>query len=138
MAYYAHFRNEDDLTYILDALRDAGLPDWPFGFKGDAHDQLDGEEITGTVMGKLLRGKTEPSGSPALMQIGVDGKAAFRSATQLMTETVFVERNMLCEQSENAFGRPDCGPVYRRINSPDETRFAYVNSTRVFYFLPVE
>ena len=126
----AHFRNEQDLAFILDALREAGLPEWPFGFKGDEHDRLNGDEIASTVMGKLLQGKTEPSGSPALMQIDLDGKAAFRSATQMMTETVFVEGDMLCEQSENAFGRADCGPVYRRANSPDETSYVYVNSTQ--------
>jgi tetratricopeptide (TPR) repeat protein len=105
----AHFRNEEDLVFIIDALREAGMPEWPFGFKGDEHDQL-----------------------------SLDGKAAFRSATQLMTETVFVDRDMLCEQSENAFGRADCGPVYRRQNSPDETSYVYVNSTKVFYFSPAK
>jgi hypothetical protein len=89
-------------------------------------------------MGKLLRGKTEPSGSPALMQIERDGKSAFRSATQMITGTVFVNGDMLCEQSENAFGRADCGPVYRPANLPAETSYAYVNSTKVFYFSPVK
>jgi TolB-like protein/Flp pilus assembly protein TadD len=134
----AHFRNEEDLVFIIDALREAGMPEWPFGFKGDEHDRLSGGEIATTVMGKLLRGKTGPSANPALMQISLDGKAAFRSATQLMTETVFVDRDMLCEQSENAFGRADCGPVYRRQNSPDETSYVYVNSTKVFYFSPAK
>lgn len=133
----AHFR-KPDLAFILDALREAGLPEWPFGFNGNERDRLNGEEIANTVMGKLLRGKTGPSGRPAMMQIGLDGKAAFRSATQLMTETVFVKDDMLCEQSENAFGRADCGPVYRRANSPDENSYAYVNSTRLFYFSPVK
>ncbi len=134
----AHFRNEQDLTSIIDALREAGLPEWPFGFKGNEQDRLHGDEIASTVMGKLLRGKTEPSGSPALMQIEPNGKAAFRSATQMITGTVFVNDDMLCEQSENAFGRADCGPVYKPANAPDETSYAYVNSTKVFYFSPVK
>ena len=134
---HAHFRKQD-LAFILDGLREAGLPEWPFGFKGDERDRLNGDEIASTVMGKLLRGKTEPSGSPALMQIGLDGNAAFRSARQLMTETVSINGDMLCEQSENAFGQADCGPVYRRATSPDETIYAYVNSTKVFYFSPVK
>ncbi|MBY3052231.1 adenylate/guanylate cyclase domain-containing protein [Rhizobium laguerreae] len=134
----AHFRNEQDLAFILDALREAGLPEWPFGFKGNEHERLHGEEIASIVMGKLLRGKTEPSGSAALMQIERDGKAAFRSTTQMVTGTVFVNGDMLCEQSENAFGRADCGPIYRPANSPAETSYAYVNSTKVFYFSPVK
>ncbi|OHV81401.1 adenylate/guanylate cyclase domain-containing protein [Ensifer sp. LCM 4579] len=134
---HAHFRNEQDLAFILDALREAGMPEWPFGFRGDAHDRLNGDEIASTVMGKLLQGKTEPSGSPALMQVDRDGKAAFRSATQMMTETVFVKGDLLCEQSENAFGQADCGPVYKRASSSDETGYAYVNSSKVFYFSPM-
>ncbi|MBY3332040.1 tetratricopeptide repeat protein [Rhizobium laguerreae] len=134
----AHFRNEQDLAVILDALREAGLPEWPFGFKGNEHERLHGEEIASIVMGKLLWGKTEPSGSPALMQIERDGKAVFRSTTQMVTGTVFVNGDMLCEQSENAFGRADCGPIYRPANSPAETSYAYVNSTKVFYFSPVK
>jgi hypothetical protein len=114
------------------------VPEWPFGFKGDEQDRLNGDEIGSTVMGNLLQGTTEPSGSPALMQIEVDGKAAFRSPTQMLTETVFIDRGMLCEQSENAFGRADCGPVYRHASSPGETSYVYVNSTKVFYFSPVK
>ena len=41
-------------------------------------------------------------------------QAAFRSTTRMVTETVYVDGDLLCEQSENMFGRPDCGPVYKR------------------------
>ncbi|WP_179613063.1 adenylate/guanylate cyclase domain-containing protein [Rhizobium leguminosarum] len=133
----AHFRDED-LAFILDALREAGLPEWPFGFQGNEQNRLKGAEIAATIMGKLLRGKTEPSESPALMQVQLDGKAAFRSASQMMTEKVSVKGDLLCEQSENAFGRPDCGPVYRHANPADETSYAYANSTKVFYFSPAQ
>ncbi|ARO29121.1 adenylate cyclase family 3 protein [Rhizobium sp. NXC14] len=133
----AHFRDQD-LAFILDALREAGLPEWPFRFQGDEQNRLKGAEIAATVMGKLLRGKTEPSDSPALMQVQVDGKAAFRSASQMMTEKISVKGDLLCEQSENAFGRADCGPVYRHANPAGETSYAYANSTKVFYFSPAQ
>ncbi|OWW02308.1 guanylyl cyclase [Rhizobium sp. R72] len=129
----ANFRS-DDLAFTLDALREAGLPEWPFGFRGDEQARLTGAEIAATVMGKVLRGKTEPTKSLAIMQVHVDGKAAFRSPVQMMTETVSVKGDVLCEQSENAFGQPDCGPVYRLAKPADGTTYAYVNSTKVFYF----
>ncbi|KWV56987.1 guanylyl cyclase [Rhizobium altiplani] len=129
----ANLRSED-LAFTLDALRDAGLPEWPFGFHGDEQSRLMGGEIASTVLGKVLRGKTEPSKGPAIMQVQMDGKAAFRSPTQMMTETVSVKGDFLCEQSENAFGQPDCGPVYRHANPADGTSYAYVNSSKVFYF----
>jgi TolB-like protein len=129
----ANFRSQD-LAFTLDVLREAGLPEWPFGFQGDEQDRLKGAEIAVAVMGKVLRGKTEPTESLAIMQVQMDGKAAFRTPTQMMTETVSVKGDLLCEQSENAFGQPDCGPVYRHAKSADGITYAYVNSSKVFYF----
>jgi hypothetical protein len=51
----------------------------------------------------------------------------------MLTETVFIRGDLLCEQSENMFGRPDCGPVYRR-KEPDKG-YTYVNSSKVFHFV---
>lgn len=130
---YGHFRS-DDLAFILDALREAGLPEWPFGFEADERDRLSGEEITTAIMGKVLRGRVEPRQNPAIMQVQVDGKAAFRSATLMMTETISVRGDLLCEQSENAFGQADCGPVYRQVSNADGPSYAYVNSSKAFYF----
>ncbi len=66
---------------FLDALREAGLPEWPFGFHGDELYRLKGAEIAAIVMGKVLRGTNEPTESLAIMQVQ-DGRqaAAFRSA----------------------------------------------------------
>ena len=89
------------------------------------------------MLGHTLQGHIEP-GSPAMMQIGQDGKAAFRTSRQFLTETVFVDRDHLCEKSESMFGRADCGPVYRRGSAAGEPSYAYVNSGKVFYFSPVK
>ena len=61
---YAHFRNTEDLALIMDALRQAGLPEWPFGFRGNERDRLKGEEIALLVLGHTLQGQIEP-GSPS-------------------------------------------------------------------------
>jgi adenylate cyclase len=134
---WEHFRNAQDLGILLAALRQAGLPEWPFGFSADGRDALKGEEIARLVLGHTLQGRVEP-GAPAMMQIGEDGKAAFRSARQFTTETVFVDRDQLCEKSENLFGRADCGPVYKRTSAAGEPGYAFVNSSKVFYFSPVQ
>ena len=134
---WVHFRNAKDLTFLVEALREAGLPEWPFSFSADEHDRLNGDAIARLVLGHTLQGRIE-SGSPALMQIGQDGKAAFRTSRQFFTETVFVNRDDLCEKSESMFGRADCGPVYRRGSAADGPSYAYVNSGKVFYFSPVK
>ena len=57
---YAHFRNAEDLALIIDALRQAGLPEWPFGFTADEQDRLKGAEIASLVLGHTLQGQLEP------------------------------------------------------------------------------
>ena len=132
----AHFRKTEDLALIADALREAGLPEWPFGFSADESTQLKGPEIAALVFGHILRGELAPDGQPALMQIGQNGKAGFRSRTRLLTETIILNGDLLCEQSENMFGRPDCGPVYRRSDA--DTPYTFVNSSKVFHFTVVK
>jgi adenylate cyclase len=133
----AQYRNARDLALIIDALQQAGLPEWPFGFTADQRDQLKGGEIASLVLGHTLQGQVEPSLQPAILQVGSDGKAAFRSTTRLLTETVYVDRDLLCEQSENMFGRPDCGPVYKRSDDAGNG-YTFVNSSKVFHFAVVK
>jgi len=129
----AQFRNPEDGAIIIDALRQAGMPEWPYGFTANEHDRLQASEIAPLVIGHTLQGQIEPGRQPAIMQIAGDGTAAFRSATQLITGTVYVDGNLLCERSENMFGRPDCGPVYRRSDAAGKG-YSYANSSKVFHF----
>ena len=136
---FSYFRNSRDHETILGAMGKAGLPAWPYDFRGDEANRLSGEDISRLVLGHTLQGKVI-SGSPAIMQIGRDGKMVFRSATQLMTGKIFVDRGRLCQQIEGlvALRRTDCGAVYRRNITGDETAFTYVNATNIFNFSPVE
>ncbi|PZM15457.1 adenylate/guanylate cyclase domain-containing protein [Rhizobium tubonense] len=133
---YAHFRNAEDLALIIDALHQAGLPEWPFGFTADEKDRVRGAVLAPLVLGHTLQGKLEPGGQPAILQIGQDGNAGFRSMTRMYTAKLYVDRDLLCEQSENMFGRPDCGPVYKRNGETGED-YTYVNSGTVFHFAAV-
>jgi adenylate cyclase len=132
--FYANLRNAEDLTLIIDALRQAGLPEWPFGFTADEKDRLKGEEIATLVLGHTLQGHIEPGRQPAIMQIAKDGTAGFRTMTRMLTLRVYVDHDVLCEQSESSYGRPECGPVYRRSDAPDK-EYSYVNSGKVFHFV---
>jgi hypothetical protein len=134
--HYAHLRNTEDLAPFIDALRQAGLPEWPFGFKADEKDRLNGAEIAALVVGRTLKGQLEPDGLPAIMQIEQDGTAVFRTMTRMLTERVYVDRDLLCEQSENMLGRPVCGPVYRRRDAASKA-YSYVNAGMVFHFVAV-
>ena len=135
-----YFRSSEDLVQILDAMQEAGLPEWPYGFRGDEQDSLSGAEIESLAFGRTWLGRLEGVG-PALMQIKRDGKEAFRTSTTILTGVAFVDGDMLCERNEaTSLGRPVCGPVYRQPNGSgqNETSHIYVNATKLFYFSPVE
>jgi adenylate cyclase len=133
MGGWAHFRNEKDLAFLSDALRHAGLPEWPFGFQETGRERLKGDEIMPLVFDHTLRGVMDPGKRPAIMQVGTNGKAAFRTTASFVTAMMFIQNDLLCTQSENAFGQPDCGPV---LKTGEELPFVYVNSGFVFYFRP--
>lgn len=136
---YTYLRNIEDREAILAAMAKAGLPQWPFDFRGDEKNKLRGEEISRLVFGHTLQGKLY-SGSPAIMQIGKDGKMVYRSATLLMTGKAFISGENLCQQGESlvTLRRADCGPVYRRNAGENEPAYVYVNAAKVFYFSPVD
>jgi adenylate cyclase len=137
LIWAVQFRNAQDAAVVMDALQQAGLPEWPNGFTGNEQDRLKGEEIASLIFGHTLQGQLEPGHQPAFLQIGSDGKAAFRSMTRMFTGTVYVDRNLLCRRSENMFGRPDCGPVYKRTDDAGND-YTFVNSTEVFHFAVVQ
>ena len=135
---FSFLRNSDDREMLLGALRKAGFHQWPNDFRGDERNKLSGGEISRLVFGRTLQGIMS-AGSPAIMQIGKDGKMAFRSAALLYTGRVFVDDDRLCQQSETvALGRNDCGSVYRRTPTGDEPAYAYANGSYVFYFSPID
>ncbi|MFZ1429254.1 MAG: adenylate/guanylate cyclase domain-containing protein [Geminicoccaceae bacterium] len=136
---YAHFRYRLDLERILDALRRAGLPEWPYGFRGDEAARLDGGEITRLAFGHTWEGQAG-RGGPALLQFTAGGQAAYREQAQIELGVAFVKDDMLCERSETVLsGRTRCGPVYRQPqrSGAADTRYTYVNAFKLFHFSQV-
>jgi TolB-like protein/tetratricopeptide (TPR) repeat protein len=136
----AHFRSDLDLAKIVDAMREGGLQEWPYGFTAESHARLTATEIGRLVLGRTWQGRIE-GGGPAFLQFQLDGKLAYRTATSFATGVAFVNGDTLCEQYKAlSLGRSVCGPVYRlsKTSSSDDLTYAYANASKVLYFSPIE
>lgn len=130
-----HFRNEKDFAFLLDALRKAGLPDWPFGFQEQGRERLEGDEIKRRLYGHTFKGIAKPREGEAWATFYLDGTMQFKSPVLSFSAKTVVDQNQLCVMSQNGFSSPDCGPILRNAG---DLPFIFVNSAMVFYFAPID
>jgi adenylate cyclase len=133
---YAHHRRKEDLAQRLDALRDAGLPAWPYGFQGSAEDRLDGDAVQTLTFGRSWSGHLE-DGRPFMQQVSANGDAVQRVAGGLIVGTASISGDLLCMQSPaTLLGRRHCGPVYRNPGGTarDQNEYVHPNADTVRYF----
>ena len=128
-SFYSYFKRPEDLELVLDALRDAGVPEWPFGHQGREEDRLDVAAMKEIVFGKTWSGIVNQK-IPFIQQIDEDGVIAYRSANSLNIGKAFIEDGMLCTQSKTSrLGRKQCGFIYRNPDgtSKENNEYVYVN-----------
>jgi adenylate cyclase len=133
---YAHHRRSEDLARLLEGLRKAGMPEWPYGYPGHAEQRLDGARARALTFGHVWQGEHH-SGEPFLIQIGEDGTTAYRGPNSLRTGMVSLRDNRLCDLSDDfLLGRANCGYLYRAPSSLEGTRYeyVYVNAFSVMHF----
>jgi TolB-like protein len=135
-----HFRRNEDLERILDAMGEGGVQKWPFGFRPGPRERLTAEAVGQLAVGKTWQGQLDGVG-PGILQIDPDGALAMRTNTLFATGKAYVSGDMLCMDRESfTLGRTVCGPIYR---NPDtlaaaEFPFTYVNANMIFHFAPRE
>jgi TolB-like protein/Tfp pilus assembly protein PilF len=136
--YYAHHKREEDRVHILEGLRRAGVPEWPFGYDGRVEDRLDGSAIKTLLFGWTWIGQN-PAGIQFIQEIGEDGKFAYRSVQSFITGQASVREDMLCLKSEHLMGRECCGYVYRKPGGTraEKNEYVYVGATTLMFFSPV-
>jgi len=131
LTYYSYlydYWTQEDLDYHLAALKAAGIPQWPFGFKGDEKDRLSETDLRNLVDNRTWNGKNR-NGSQFIQYFDKTGKTAYRSANASITGVFEIEGNRLCEKFEGYFlDRLVCGEVYRN-HDQDEKDAAFVHVT---------
>ena len=124
--FYSYFKRPEDLELVLDGLRDAGMPEWPFGHQGREKDRLDVDAIEEIVFGKTWNGIVNQK-SPFVQEIDELGSIAYRSANSLYTGKASIQDGMLCTQSKSSrLGRKQCGYIYRNPEASSENYDDYV------------
>lgn len=133
---YSHHRHQEDLDNRIEALRDAGMPEWPYGFHGNPADQLDAAAIRGLIMNKTVAGH-QHGGFPFVMQVDAHGDYAQRGPQGLTAGKITFEDDLMCMQSgAMAVGRKFCCPVYRNPggSSASQDEYVFADVATVWYF----
>ncbi|HJQ63939.1 MAG TPA: tetratricopeptide repeat protein, partial [Burkholderiales bacterium] len=133
---YSHHRRHNDLEIRINALRDAGVPEWPYGFRGSSADRLDGAAIRALAIDRIWIGH-QHGGSPFVMQVNAKGEYAQRGPRGLIAGKVSFEGDLICMQSGAiAVGRKFCSPVYRNPGGSNEGQDEYVfpDVATIWYF----
>jgi adenylate cyclase len=109
----------------LEALRLAGLPEWPYGFEGDPAFRLTGDAIDALTNGRTWIG--ERTGSGTFMQyVQTNGAFIERGPDYQLVGTASRIGDMLCLQSPAVLlGRQNCGPIFRNPSGTPEHQDEY-------------
>ncbi len=111
---YQHHKRREDLEFRIDALRRAGVPEWPFGYEGKPENRLDAAALEEITTGHTWTGWDLGRNDSFIQEFGPGGTIVYASPTTLMSGTTHVQGDMLCMQTELILmGRVVCGYVYR-------------------------
>jgi adenylate cyclase len=135
---YAHHAREEDLTHRLEGLRLAGLPEWPYGFEGDAEHQLGGDAIDALTFGRTWVGELATTGvGPFMQYTDQNGSFVQRGPNHQLVGTASRDSDLLCLQSPSLFmGRRYCGPLYHNPTGTPENQdeYSFVSASGVRRF----
>jgi adenylate cyclase len=141
LSYYRYlydYWSAEDLDRHLTALKTAGIPDWPFGFKGREEDRIRGGDLQALINDQTWVGRHR-NGTDFMQYFGSGGKTAYRSANTSITGVAEVQGDALCEKFDGYFlDRLVCGAVYRNADtSTGDLAYAHVTPRSLQYFSPV-
>ena len=130
LAYYraaSIFKRAEDLEHQLDALRAAGLPEWPFGYEAPVGDRLDTASVEALTLNQTWVGTDVANGGTFVLEFGQDGAVAFRGFDSLVVGTAWVEGGMLCfDFPALGVARGSCSYLYRNPKGTPEEQNEFI------------
>ncbi|MBN8999876.1 MAG: tetratricopeptide repeat protein [Rhizobiales bacterium] len=140
LGFYAVLRENtgtpEQTARLIEGLRLAGLPEWPFDDRRQAEDRLGADELRAVAAGPLWTGELQ-NGVDFVQYFDRTGGFAYRSTTSLLTGHIAVQGDRLCQIIDGyLLNHPTCGYVYRNMSAADHRAgdFAYVSVDAVKYF----
>ncbi|TNM60236.1 adenylate/guanylate cyclase domain-containing protein [Aliirhizobium smilacinae] len=131
LTYYSYlydYWTRQELDYHLAALEAAGIPKWPFGYKGDERDRLTEMDLRNLIDSRTWSGRNR-NGTQFVQYFDRSGKTAYRSANVSITGVFEIQGYRLCERFDGYFlDRLVCGEVYRNHEN-DENGATFVHVT---------
>ncbi len=124
---WAHHKQSDELDHELDALRKAGLPEWPSGYEDVGEERLGGAAIGDLLFGATWRGRSLNQYDVFAQKADEDGNVLYHTLGRSWEGKASVEGDRLCyEIPAILLGRRFCGVVYRNPDGTPEERNEYV------------
>jgi TolB-like protein/class 3 adenylate cyclase len=124
----------------LEAMRAAGLPEWPHDFKITVDNQLAGDEIKALLFGHRMVNRYS-FGPKDGLQIDKNGTWQGSDGYATFAGTARIQDNLLCLVNRKAtMGREYCVPVYRnpRGFKADRNEYVYPGLRNIHYFSVAE
>ena len=119
---YSHFKRKEDLDQLIDALREAGVSEWPYGYRGNPELRLDASEVRALTFGKRWKGERLQVGR-FVQEVSQNGTLAYRDLENLVTGSAMVEGDELCQRSEAVLmDRKHCGSIKRNTDGDARTQ----------------
>ncbi|MCG8543932.1 MAG: tetratricopeptide repeat protein [Alphaproteobacteria bacterium] len=127
--WYAHFRRREDTERYIEAMRQAGVPEWPVGFEGREEDRLNGGDIEKLLRGHRFEGRTH-GGKLFVSEYRDDGTWTWRSPSGIsLLGRYVVKGDERCVRSPDfMLGREICAAIYHKtVGAETRQEFIYVN-----------
>ncbi len=131
---YATLREPRQNVRLLEGLRRAGLPDWPYGFRGNEDQRVADTDLAAIALDARWSGHLG-NGSAFTFQGDAQGGFTYSSDSGKVSGHQVLHDSLLCQSLPDHPAGEVCGPVYRNTTGQNpESPFVFVSAEDVRYF----